>query len=688
MATILRRRWRANVVEPQDIPRDITLDFTASSCPMGVRSTMDPPSKVPKFSFRPPQLDRPGRGEAQRDRPGHGEAPRDRSGGEPRQREEERHRRKRRHAQDEPGARERREQQDGYRRHRRRDHSERTTDRRTQASSVPLPEHVYFDSKGDSQFQYGPDRSQIPSYRRVSAYVLGDASGQQIDSAQSHGKIVMCEDKRTRTVRPLSDQKPGKDGERLLPAKGHGAVAELDYMPHEPCSGPRSSMNWTQPASDLQAEHAGAEPHEQPETPNEAEQRAIDARTRAQELLKTAREHADEAQPWLDLIDYQEDLYSHLNSGASPLGEADRSKLADIRLDLYKQALRSSTMPPREQAQLWLGRMAEGSRRWDAVRQASEWQHLLAKLPGTDEVWIRYLDYVQTSFVTFEYRTCFDALREAWAKLGCCKTYAVLRLTSMMRDAGYREHALAIWQALLEFHICRPSDAGSSHHLTEAFQAFWESEVPRIGEPDAQGWKHFAQSGGRPPSIAPEAPLPELEAEGPLGRFYPSEMQRSLDLRCPGRSVDELGADDCDHFADIQLHIPQDFLRTSFADAEELLNAFLCFSRLPPLPRPCSCRWWWQDPFLSAQTDKFAYPADTAPDPCSATLAALVAGSVRRDATADAPLGYDATKPASAVDSALVRRVLALAASAAGDDLAHDIDAYRLLLEYVYSRPE
>jgi hypothetical protein len=55
-----------------------------------------------------------------------------------------------------------------------------------------------------------------------------------------------------------------------------------------------------------------------------------------------------------------------------------------------------------------------------------------------------------------------------------------LKATQLEITTGYTERAIAVFQALLEYNICRPPHV-SAHRLRQLFQAFWDSEVPRIG---------------------------------------------------------------------------------------------------------------------------------------------------------------------------------------------------------------
>lgn len=69
----------------------------------------------------------------------------------------------------------------------------------------------------------------------------------------------------------------------------------------------------------------------------------------------------------------------------------------------------------------------------------------------------------------------------------------LLRTAYAERAAGYVERAFALLQATVELNVhCPPLLRGhSTRKKLEAFEEFWESEVPKAGEMGARGWAHF-----------------------------------------------------------------------------------------------------------------------------------------------------------------------------------------------------
>jgi len=187
----------------------------------------------------------------------------------------------------------------------------------------------------------------------------------------------------------------------------------------------------------------------------------------------------------------------------------------------------------------------------------------------------------------------------------------------MMREAGYHERATALWQALLEYHLFRPKELSHAKRgeRLAAFEEFWESEVPRIGEPAWQGWSTFYEKGGDP--LEPVVILLDtyVDPDDCFGDFVGKEEACMLALQTPGRIGDEAGEDDPYHtilFSDLK-----DYLAWSPATLSPLMliQAFLKFSNFPPLPDrgQSTVQSWWLDPFL--RNDRLEAHAEHVPMP-------------------------------------------------------------------------
>lgn len=321
-------------------------------------------------------------------------------------------------------------------------------------------------------------------------------------------------------------------------------------------------------------------------------------------------EKAVEANPasldtWIDLINFQSELIGNGNClyECEP-SMAERHSNADVKLTIYEKAIKS-VRSLKDKEVLAQGMMQAGATIWDANKLFMKWQNILRQYPRSIQLKIDYLGYIETSssLVSVEeickvYYDCLDLLDDCRSSNGANEgdlyvkqVYVTLRITLFLRKAGFSEHAVAIWQALLEYEFCMPADLEVSRNkiprdtkldLRSAFEDFWDSELPRIGEPDAQGWSHFQAD--HDVSINPRKDLVPAFL-GSLNQFEAwgqTERSHSLNSHYPARTVDDVNKNDPYRvilFPDIK-----SFLIRSPTEIGRrvLVDALFCFCHMPP----------------------------------------------------------------------------------------------------------
>ncbi|KAH7067025.1 NRDE-2, necessary for RNA interference-domain-containing protein [Paraphoma chrysanthemicola] len=452
---------------------------------------------------------------------------------------------------------------------------------------------VYFsDRRGDADvLRYGVlNRYDIPAYRRYGyGCVLGLDSSQKIDrESSSETNIYIVPASGKRQERLLTSKRGTKDTSgnlRFVKSATASHDVQPDFIP----------VSNTRPKTTSNSEDEDAEAYRMldhnnildPETQEDLYLEEVDfgsALTRKNnELVRRTRECPEEVQSWLDLIDHQEAMLL-FDRPTAALSDAMKLQLADTRISLYEESLKKVGNDPNKQIQLHLGLFKEAARSWDAGRLHARWKAILAQHPQSCDLWIAYLDFIQSSFALFKYESCRTTFHE------CLKTFqqsannlptedslhVFIRMTRMIHDSGYQELALAIWQGLLELYVVR-NKATNVAQLEE----FWEAEEPRIGDITL-------------PLSALHRPVP---SNSTFDRFQGQEIDATKELRYPGRTTDDVGEDDAFHtifFADIEECIKAFPKETP---SILILEAFLCFCGLPPLPRIAQHR-WWKDPFL------------------------------------------------------------------------------------------
>ncbi|KAF2843579.1 DUF1740-domain-containing protein [Patellaria atrata CBS 101060] len=480
----------------------------------------------------------------------------------------------------------------------------------------------------------------VPSYRRTGyGGVLGAPKKDRIDRSLTTDRVIYVHgvfDKPGYELQGLSKQgKVAENTLRLVPGEGADDLPlNSDYVPLKPNRKRKRGVESPSEkhATDevdyrsIEGKHTTVAPPIDSDLEyasdssnlRDTESRDIyrEATLKNSELSRQTKNEPENVTAWLELINHQE-VMIQLGQARwnQSLSNSERRNLADIKISIYEQALKHIGNHEKSRVKLLLGLLEEGSRIWEAKKRSSKWKDALSQMPHNIEIWIRYLDFAQGDFAAFEYETsrklfleCLNIIMIARSKLNSNLTttqtieesqlYVVLRMTAMMRQSGYHEHATAIWQALLEFHIFRPTHLIGKPvpDVLDVFEEFWDSEAPRIGEPNAKGWSVTLSS-----PINPAYPThhqdPVIGLMDGFGTFYQEEKSREDAFHQPGRTTDEGAEEDPYHvilYTDLK-----DVLQLVSADInkEYLIDAYLCYMNLAPLPLPTRCS-WWLNPFL------------------------------------------------------------------------------------------
>ncbi|KAL6703980.1 hypothetical protein ACN47E_008918 [Coniothyrium glycines] len=487
-----------------------------------------------------------------------------------------------------------------------------------------LAADLYFsDRRGDPDvLRYGSLHSHhVPAYRR-SGYgcVLGLNLHMKIDRETTTSKsMLITPATKARQERRLTNKQYNKSNGRALKLilKAEPEVqTDLDFIPltdqnavnrdrrsddddddgHVPLTDYRDikskvdSMDTTDPDARYESELSlGLD----------------NAMTRLQAaLLKNTREHPRDLDNWLALIDHQRNMLQ-LDQPSTDLTASAKAHLADVRISLYEDALKNIGTDSASRCRLYQGLLLEARNSWHVTKLMSKWKEVLAQYPESFELRLQHLDFVQSSFTTFKFESCRSVMVGS-LKAVCHSTgisppsilHLVLRLTCMASDAGYQELAIATWQALLEFLSLRPAENAT----LAAFETFWDSEVPRIGELGAKGWKHYVctEDQAQPPEPPALAEFPSVPSD--IGAFEKRESDASSKLKFPGRTSHTVGEDDAFHtilFPDIE-----DVLKVVPVETPSILlvQAFLIFLGLPSMPPLANIeQQWHSDPFLIRQ---------------------------------------------------------------------------------------
>ncbi|KAI8284649.1 Protein NRDE2-like protein [Colletotrichum sp. SAR 10_98] len=344
-------------------------------------------------------------------------------------------------------------------------------------------------------------------------------------------------------------------------------------------------------------------------------------------LSRRVKEHPDDIAGWLELIAHQDVLLKAGESLDREVTKGEIHSFAEIKISMYESAL-AQVKRPEDEERLLLGLMLEGAKVWSSSKLDSRWSDVAKKHEVSFCLWKARIDHKVTDLKTFEYseikKLYIERLR-AVAKQSSVSAspgpvysantdteaaryeqmiYIFLRITRFIYDAGYRESAVAAWQALLELNLQRPSthDALPESEILSSFRDFWEDEAPRLGEHNASGWSHYVQTNGSVDS--PEQQRDDdtvVQSRDVYKSWGATERLRATSSRSPGRATDDVLEDDPYRvvmYSDVEellFVIPSAIVSRVW---KQLVDGLLIFCCLPPVFRSSP---WIQ----SAENDSF-----------------------------------------------------------------------------------
>lgn len=508
------------------------------------------------------------------------------------------------------------------------------------------------DRTGDPKnLEYGSLYShEIPSYFRFGAgKVIGLSGHSTIDRLASNNKFVILDNQydRSRKREKAAFSKLNQVGTKILRVRldqdqSRGIDVNTDFIPiyhsKEPTqqgepseTTPRSYLNASDERStkaidqsidrDLMYGSETSTSDNDVGRPHQLDELVLQRRAELSRIIDADPTNCD---AWLDFIDHQDKILGlDLKSTQFGCTQAERQSVSEIKMSIYEKAIKSAANT-KDKERLLLEMMAECSKFWDIERLSSKWHSLLEDNPASPILWTRYLDFRQSESSTFRfdkirtiYLNCLAILRNARKgnvidhdAIYKNQVYIILRLTILMRESGFSEYAVALWQSMFEFVFYKPVQFQQKDYLCggpseskalSAFEDFWESEVPRVGEDHAEGWAKYSLHGGK--TIEPKTVTGGLLESSTQGFESWARLERRASLlsRNPARTIDDIEENDPYRvilFSDVQFVLIEP---PNPAGRFLLIEALLVFCHLPPYALGLTddhLRIWMQDPFL------------------------------------------------------------------------------------------
>ena len=509
----------------------------------------------------------------------------------------------------------------------------------TNCSRIGPTDDFFVDRKGDPKnVDYGSlHKSAIPNYKRSGAgYILGLGNGRIDNKSGDHKALVVasnCEPER-RERNAFAKASRGQIREiRWTPARAANTAEnwDADFLllkhnrrklePTDSSQDPRSPFDNETPhyrsvrgKAEVRNHPDGKDCTDDSEASTASDQEckmiATDEMVRKErsELSRAVEDDPVNCSKWLRLIEFQDKTMKPYGvSENTQLTNAEKRSNAEIKLSIYEKAV-AAVSSSTDRERLISAMMVEASLFWDGSKVQSKWKSILRDYPGSVKLWIRYLADRATIFPSFKYEDVLleytDSLKVLTNAYHANKSMAdphsesttlllVLRLTLFMQEAGFTERALASWQTLLEIQFFKPEkyrtlrndrSERSSEELVLAFEEYWESEVPRIGDDGAQGWAVSTTGTEEPPPLRTDSVIHIDYSSDTYGSLASLERRQAQQTRQPARTIDEVTEDDPFRvvlFSDISYIIHT--LPFTEQGSNFPVEAFLAFCHLPPM---------------------------------------------------------------------------------------------------------
>ncbi|KAL4791863.1 NRDE-2, necessary for RNA interference-domain-containing protein [Aspergillus venezuelensis] len=470
----------------------------------------------------------------------------------------------------------------------------------------------------------------LPSNYRIDRESIGEnqiivrSDGTRTDSSKSRSKRLLSKPERAPPrllrVRPTSfANDPISSSEDFVPLRDsrrtrHEIIPGASDTEDEKY-GYRSIHGKLKPDGDVGSD---LEPVSDSESDEEGTRQDPDSdiKQRNVELSRGVEQRPTDVDAWLGLIDHQETVLRGSARQSSTLTHAEQNSLADIKISLYEKALKNIGQG-HGRDRLLVGVLEEGSKLWDTKKLLARWHSTLKSNSQYISLWIKYLDFRQTEFLNFSYDSCFatfiECLRLNQAspdgpEKSRVHMYLFLRLTLFLREAGYMEQAVGFWQGIFELTFFPPQGQNirEAEVLLSTFGDFWDSEVPRIGELGAKGWKNSNTAPLEPKEFEPQF---HLNPKSMLASWTACEQERILNAQLPARSLDE--PEDDPYRVILATDLQQIFpLASQLTSTSELVDSFIYFCQLPPILNVFNYRTtgrWMGDGFLRNDVSAISY---------------------------------------------------------------------------------
>ncbi|KAH8102508.1 NRDE-2, necessary for RNA interference-domain-containing protein [Cristinia sonorae] len=262
--------------------------------------------------------------------------------------------------------------------------------------------------------------------------------------------------------------------------------------------------------------------------------------TKFKELDEQIKQDPLSVSTWLSLL-------SHTLS-TIPISSKNATKArSEIAISILSRAFAAHPENVKSK-QLRLKYIKAGEEIWSSAQLHAEWEKALETRDA--DLWMEWLDWrirsatdgIDGAVMESALRT-LAMFRSEDSQQGELSQLRVLwRIAITIRESGFVERSMALFQAQAELIFNMPSNMVDMDFddILDALELFWESEVPRLGEPEAKGWANWEAS-GRPEAESSSSSVIRPAASthtDPYIRWTLDELNEDRSRPLPTRSFD------------------------------------------------------------------------------------------------------------------------------------------------------
>lgn len=235
-------------------------------------------------------------------------------------------------------------------------------------------------------------------------------------------------------------------------------------------------------------------------------------RARTTQFNEKLRQNPKDISLWLDFLHFQDEFARNAFNTGEKSGEkpgefsskSSRTGLIERKVAIIERAIENNS----GNLDLKIRRLNMCEDVWEKEQLSSEWRKLAFTHPNNPYVWSAFLNFFKSNFSLFQvskmnklfqkYMTVSRSIQDGSFQSHAAVaghsdhmiTFAGFFATFWMQS-GHQEKATGFLQALLEINLNFPENLDANIPLKNAlvfFEPFWDSNVPRFGMKNSQGW--------------------------------------------------------------------------------------------------------------------------------------------------------------------------------------------------------